>query len=309
MSDRPADDAFALDPRAVARSFGAASVSYDDNAALQTRVRNELLERLDELALQPAAVLDLGAGTGHGSRELKRRFPKAHVVACDIAPAMLVEARKQQRLWRRFDRVAADAYRLPFQDAAFDLVFSSLMFQWCDDLMTAFGEAGRVLKPSGRLLLSTFGPDTLFELRLAWAEAGDPYSHVNRFLDLHDVGDQLVRAGFGEPVLDVERVRVDYDDVRSLLHTLKAIGAHNVTAGRSRGLTGPGRFKAMTAAYERFRREGRLPATYEVIFASAWGTERRRARSRSSDALASPEDREVRIPPESIPIRRRRDEV
>ena len=140
---------FALDRRAVARAFDRASASYDAAAALQERVRNELLARLDELKVTPqSAILDLGAGTGHGSRALKRRFPQALVVAADIAPGMLERAKRQSRWLRRFERVRADAYSLPFRDGAFDLVFSSLMLQWCDDLDAVFAEIARVLSPA-----------------------------------------------------------------------------------------------------------------------------------------------------------------
>ena len=134
--------------RSLSRSTGAPwrrpsiapAPGYDAAAALQERVRNELIARLDELKVSPRTVLDLGAGTGHGSRALKRRFPKALVVAADIAPGMLERAKQQSRWLRRFERVRADAYSLPFRDGAFDLVFSSLMLQWCDDLDAVFAE-------------------------------------------------------------------------------------------------------------------------------------------------------------------------
>jgi malonyl-CoA O-methyltransferase len=266
---------FGLDRRAVAQAFDRASGSYDAAAALQERVRNELLGRLDELKIEPRSILDLGAGTGHGARALKRRHPGATVVATDIAPGMLRQAKQQSRWLRRFERVRADAYALPFADGAFDLVFSSLMLQWCDDLDAVFGEIARVLRPGGLLLFSTFGPGTLAELREAWISSGDPRNHVNHFFDPHALGSALMQASLAEPVLDVDRIVARYPDVMSLMRELKAIGAHNVTQGRARGLTGPRRLAAMTQAYETQRREGKLPATWEIIHASAWGTERR----------------------------------
>ena len=266
---------FALDRRAVARAFDRASSSYDAAAALQERVRIELISRLDELKVEPRAILDLGAGTGHGARALKRRFPAARVVAVDIATGMLERARQQSRWLRRFERVRADAYALPFGDGVFDLVFSNLMLQWCDDLDAVFGEIARVLKPGGLLLFSTFGPDTLGELRAAWGQTGDASNHVNHFFDAHALGSALMQASLAEPVLDVDRIVEGHADVMSLMRELKAIGAHNVTRGRARGLTGRRRLAAMTQAYEALRSNGKLPATYEVIHASAWGTERR----------------------------------
>jgi malonyl-CoA O-methyltransferase len=288
MSAPDPREIFALDRRAVVQAFDRASASYDAAAALQERVRNELVGRLDELKVTPVSILDLGAGTGHSSRALKRRFPRSLVVAVDIAPGMLARAKNQSRWRRRFERVRADAYALPFRDGCFDLVFSSLMLQWCDDLDAVFAEIGRVLKPGGLLLFSTFGPDTLYELRESWGASDAPGNHVNHFFDAQALGSALMHAGLTEPVLDVDRIVMGYDDALALMRELKAIGAHNVTLGRARGLTGRRRLAAMTLAYEALRRDGKLPATYEVIHASSWGGERRGAENSPHEAFISP---------------------
>jgi malonyl-CoA O-methyltransferase len=282
---------FRLDRAGVRASFDRASASYESAAGLQARVAAELLERLAVFAFEPRVVLDLGAGTGRVTRELKRRYRRALVIALDLAPGMLREARRHQQWWRRFERVCGDALRLPLADASVDVVFSSLMLQWCEPLDTALAECRRVLKPEGFFAFSTFGPDTLQELRGAWASA-DGYNHVNHFVDVHEVGDALVRAGLMEPVLDVDRVEVGYPDALSLMRDLKAIGAHNVTAGRPRALVGRARLKRMQDAYEAFRRDDRLPATYEVIYGASWGAAGRRAAA----AIAG----EARIAPGSI---------
>lgn len=261
---------FTLDPRQVRASFSQAAGTYDRAAVLQARVRDELLARLEVLRLQPAVVVDLGAGTGQGTIALKRRYPGGRVVAADVAPGMLEQARRRQTLLRRFDRLVADAASLPLRDGTVDMIFSSLMLQWCNDPDRVLRECRRVLRPGGVLHLSTLGPDTLRELRRSWQAADPGHAHVNRFTDMHDLGDALVRAGFAEPVLDVERYTLTYDDVRALMRDLKDIGAHNVTAGRARGLTGKATLARMLAAYEEFRRDGKLPATYEVVFAQAW---------------------------------------
>jgi len=280
-----------LDRGKLRASFDRASAGYECAAALQARVAAELLERLAVFALEPRVVLDLGAGTGHVTRELKRRYRRALVIALDLAPGMLREARRHQHWWRRFERVCADALRLPLADASVDVVFSSLMLQWCEPLETALAECRRVLKPDGFFGFSTLGPDTLHELRDAWASA-DGYNHVNHFVDMHELGDALVRAGLMEPVLDVERVQVGYPDVLSLMRDLKAIGAHNVTAGRPRALVGRSRLKRMQDAYEALRRDDRLPATYEVIYGASWGAAGRRAAAVTAG--------EARIAPGSI---------
>ena len=269
-----ASDAFRLDRPGVRAAFDRASARYEAAAVLQARVADELLNRLELFKFTPGVVLDLGAGTGRMTSELKRRYRRALIVALDLAPGMLREARKHQQLFRRFERVCGDAMRLPFADASVDVVVSSLMLQWCDPPDPAFAEIRRVLKADGLVAFSTLGPDTLRELRTAWAEAdgtSNTYNHVNHFTDMHDVGDALVRAGLSEPVLDVDRLQLTYPDALALMRDLKAIGAHNVTAGRPRALIGRERLRRMQDAYETFRRDGRLPATYEVVYGVAWG--------------------------------------
>jgi len=259
---------YALEPRPVRRSFDRAAKTYDAAAVLHAEVRENLLARLQLTTLEPRVVLDAGAGTGHAARALKRRYPKAQVVALDSSRQMLHEAARQQSWLRPFARVCADAGLLPLADASVDLIVSNLMLQWCDP-DAVFAEFRRVLAPHGLLSFSAFGPDTLRELRTAWDQV-DSHSHVHHFIDMHDLGDALVRAGFASPVLDVERYILKYLTVRKVAEDLKATGAHNATTGRAKGLTGARKFAAMQAAYENFRQDGRLPATYEVVFAHAW---------------------------------------
>ena len=286
-----AEKVFRLDRARLRASFERASAGYESAAVLQARVSAELLERLAAFSFSPAVVLDLGAGTGRVTRELKRRYRRALVIALDIAPGMLREARRHQGLWRRFARVCGDALRLPLASGSVDVLFSSLMLQWCEPLDAALAEVRRVLKPDGFFTFSTFGPDTLHELRSAWG-AADGYNHVNHFTDVRDLGDALMRAGLTEPVLDVDRVVVSYPDTLALMRDLKAIGAHNVTAGRPRALTGRARLKRMQDAYEIYRHADRLPATYEIIYGASWGAAGRGA--------APTVDGEAHIAPGSI---------
>ena len=262
----------APDKALARRSFERAAAGYDRAAALQREVGRRLLERLDLMKIQPRRVLDLGCGTGQCLPDLMSRYRSADVVALDIALPMLGQARRRGRWLRRPQCVCADAERLPFGDACFDLVFSNLMLQWCVDLEVVFGELQRVLRPGGLLLFTSFGPDTLRELRDSWARV-DGYTHVNAFQDMHDVGDALLRTRFADPVMDVERLTVTYPDLWQLMRELKQIGAHNVTAGRPRGLTGKVQVQRLLQAYEQFRRDGVLPASYEIVNGHAWATE------------------------------------
>jgi malonyl-CoA O-methyltransferase len=293
-----ASDLFQLDKAGVRAAFDRASPTYEAAAVLQSRVAAELLSRLEPFDFSPKTLLDLGAGTGRIAAQLKRRYRRARVIALDLAPGMLREAARHQRAFRRFERVCADAARLPLPSASIDIVFSNLMLQWCDPLEQVFDEVRRVLKPEGFFIFSTFGPDTLKELRIAWADA-DSHSHVNRFLDVRDIGDALARAGLQEPVLDVDHAQLTYGDGISLMRDLKCLGARNATAGRPRSLLGRGRLQRVLSAYEAFRKDGRLPATYEVIYGAAWGL------LPGTASGTAPRVPEVKISPSEIHRRKR----
>ncbi len=277
---RSHDDGFALDRRAVARAFGRASSQYEAAARLQAEVRAELLGRLDHFALTPAVVVDAGAGTAPATAQLARRFPQATVIAFDLALGMLVQAAQRLGLRDRvlggrfghpFERVCGDVHRLPFATGSVQLVFSNLMLQWSDDLDAALRELRRVLAPGGMLTFSSFGPDTLRELREAWATVDDA-PHVNPFVDMHDLGSALARAGFSEPVLDVDRHRLDYASPLVLMRELQQIGAGNALSDRPRGLTGRRRLASLQQAYQAAhgRADGRVTATWEVIYATCF---------------------------------------
>ncbi len=225
------------------------------------------------MTLDPRLVVDLGCGTGGSFAALARRFPKARLAGIDLAPGMLREARKRSGRWQRFlghapCLVCADAERLPLATGSAQLVFSNLALQWCDPA-AVFAEAARVLTPEGLLIFSTFGPDTLREFRAAFAQAGGAVP-VHRFIDMHDVGDALVHAGFADPVMEMEHVTLEYATVEAAARDLKAIGASNALAERARGLSGRSRWRRMAEAYERFRRADALPATFEVVYGHAW---------------------------------------
>jgi len=270
-------DSYHIDKARVRASFGHAAESYDAAAVVQKLVRDEMLSRLDLVKISPKAILDAGCGTGAASHALQKRFKRSQVVSLDFAFEMLQKTRqtgltatlKQFISGTEQALLCADIENLPLADSAIGLVWSNLAVQWCNDLDMALQEFHRVLQPEGLLMFSTFGPDTLRELRAATADNSNRTS-VNRFIDMHDIGDALVRAGFSAPVLDVERYTLTYDDVKSVMRDLKSIGAHNATDGRARGLLGRGFLQKLEAAYEQFRSNGKLPATFEVVYGHAW---------------------------------------
>ncbi|QAU24491.1 malonyl-[acyl-carrier protein] O-methyltransferase BioC [Dyella sp. M7H15-1] len=261
---------FQVDHRRVRANFSHAAESYEQHDALQREVQQLLLERLDFYLQQPERVIDVGAGTGRGSALLKKRYAKAQVIAVDAALPMLRTAKSHTRWLKPFLRVCGEATALPLPDHSVDVLHSNLCFQWIDDLPTLFDECVRALKPGGMLLFSTFGPDTLRELRAAWASV-DQHSHVSRFLDMHDLGDAMINAGLRDPVLDVDRYTLTYSEPKALLYELKGLGATHADRVRKRGLTGKHHFQSMLATYEAMRKDGRIPATWEVVTAHAWG--------------------------------------
>ena len=281
----------------VRRSFSNAAATYDDAAFLQREVCDRLFERLQYIKLNPVNALDMGAGTGYSTEKLRTAYPQAQTIALDCALGMLEFAQQKlvpasapetlaSKLFSRFKSngnarsaarttfVCGDAENLPLAAESVDLIVSSLTLQWCDPLAVA-REAYRVLKPNGCFMFTTFGPDTLKELRTAF-KAVDNKPHVNQFLDMHDVGDQLLTAGFADPVMDQEIITLTYSKLKPLLKELKAIGAHNMMPGRSAGMLGKASWNALQSAYEAFRRhdtDGKLPASYEVVYGQAWKPE------------------------------------
>lgn len=254
-------------------SFEKAAAGYDEAAVLQREIGQRLLERLEYIRFQPQCILDVGAGTGDCSFQLADFYKKSEVIALDFATAMLKRAKQKrsfrQRLSSRYKFITADAGQLPFADNSVDMIFSNLALQWCTDLEQVFQEFRRVLKPGGMLLFSTFGPDTLKELRECWLQVDD-YTHINDFIDLHVVGDAMMKTGFSNPVMDMEMITVTYPDVKSIMKDLKRIGAHNVNAQRAKGLTGKQTLHKLMASYESYRRDNVLPVSHEVIYGHAW---------------------------------------
>jgi len=278
-----------LDRRVVRRAFDRASGHYDGNAELQREVADELLDRLAGVRIEPAIVLDLGCGTGHASRRLAHMYRGARVYGVDFAPGMLGHFARGWWPRRRPVPVCADLLRLPFEDASVDLLFSSLAFQWIDDLPALFSELRRVLRPEGVLMFSSFGPDTLAELREAWAAVDDAV-HVNRFPDMHDVGDALLAAGLRDPVMDVDRLEREYADLRALMRSIKSIGAGNAASERRRGLTGRGTLERLEAAYTARGPGGRPRVSWEVVYGHAWGAPIPRAGRGNAGEFAVPVD-------------------
>jgi malonyl-CoA O-methyltransferase len=252
------------DKRAARRSFDRAT-EFDAACFVHDVARERLLERLDLLAHEPRAIVDLGCGTGRGAAALTARYPLAQVLAVDSSDGMLRAAAARSGV--DVTVLGGDAERLPFKPQSLDLLFANLVLPWCRP-ERVFAEAGRTLTAGGLLVFATLGPDSLAELRRAFATT-DNEIHVHAAFDIHDLGDLAVAAGLAEPVLDVDRLSVTYAAPAALWRDLKAVGASNVAGGRRRSLTGRRRWvrmeQALAVSPERFA------VTLELIFGQAFG--------------------------------------
>lgn len=267
------DDPLALDPRVLARRLAQSAGAFDNAAVLHREVSRRLVERLDFIKLAPRRMLDLGCASGLNTAALRKRYPKARYVAADLAAPLVAQTRRRSGRLRPVPGVATTLDQLPFANDSFDLVFSSLVLHRQPDLASTARELQRVLRPDGVLMFATFGPDTLSELRSAWASV-DQTPHVHGFIDMHDIGDALVGAKLADPVMDMEHFTLTYPEVDALIDDLTSLGLRNALVGRQPGLTTPRRWQAMQQAYARNRdANGQLPATWEVAYGHAWGTD------------------------------------
>lgn len=261
--------------REIQRRFDRAAALFDDADFVHAATRDGLLERLEPLILDPRRILDLGAATGATGRLLHKRFRRAHIVSLDASRHMLARARTGRGWLSKSSVVQADANRLPFADGAFDLVVANQLLPWLPDPRAAFTEVARVLRPGGVFAFASLGPDSLQELARAWAKV-DEEVHVHRFADMHDIGDSLVQAGLADPVLDVDRLAVSYENADQLFADLTRAGARNALADRMRGLTGRGRFAAMRRALAAEAAGNRITLDFELVYGHCWGRGSRR---------------------------------
>jgi malonyl-CoA O-methyltransferase len=275
----------------VLRRFNQAAADFDQFDFVHAVTRDGLFARLEPMLVEATTIVDLGCATGTASKMLARKFRGAEVIAVDRSPAMLRQAIKKKTWRSRFSVMEADAAALPLRDQSVDFVFSNQLLPWVDDVPAVFAEVNRVLRENGLFLFASLGPDSFAELRRAW-QTVDQDSHVQHFSDMHNIGDAAVRAGLSDPVLDVDRLNVSYQNTAALFRDLTGSGARNCLAERRRSLTGKNCFAALCEALQNTPSGPSIRLDLELVFGHCWGSG---PRARGG---------EVRIDPQRIGRRR-----
>lgn len=252
------------------RRFDRAAEHFDSADFVPEVTRDGLLARLEPLLVDAHAILDLGAATGSAGNALRRRYGRVHIVSLDLSRQMLRQGSGKRRWFSRTSPVQGDAMRLPFADQSFDLVFANLLLPWVDQPQRVFGEVARVLKEGGVFAFATLGPDSLLELARAWGDV-DSHAHVARFADMHDIGDALVRAGIRDPVLDVDRLTVQYADAGRLFEDLTRAGARNTLRERRPALLGKRQFARFRELLGAQRPGAGISLRLELVYGHGWG--------------------------------------
>lgn len=254
----------------VRRRFDRAAEEFEEFDFVHAVTRDGLLARLEPMVVEAKTVVDLGCATGSACKPLAKRFRRAHIIALDLSASMLQQVRRKQSWFAKYSLLHANAKAIPLADQSVDVVFANQLLPWIDDSATVFTEVARVLRENGLFLFAGLGPDSLSELRRAWQSA-DAGVHVNRFPDMHDLGDAAVRAGLTDPVLDVDRLSVTYQDAGALFRDLTGCGARNSLANRNNALSGKARFDTMAAALEQHREDGPIGLDLELVYGHCWG--------------------------------------
>ena len=265
----PNSDQGLPDKEAIRAVFDRVAGRYDEYAALEREVGSRLMDRLAFQRREPARIIDLGSGTGYFCAALKRRFRKAEVIGLDSSAAMSRKLSKRSNFFHPLRAVSADLSLLPIAGSSVDLVYSNLSLQWCPDFRLLSEEFRRILRPGGLLLFSNLGPGSLKEFRSAGGQ-GDHPCPVRQFVDMHEIGDALLAAGFSAPVMDSEHITTEYRQFDTLLTELEMTGASTHFGDWENQAREEGQ---LAVAYRAMRRNGAYPVTWEIVYGAAFGPE------------------------------------
>ena len=259
-------------------AFNRAAKTYDDYSVLQKQISLDLFDRLSLIKIAPNFILDLGSGTGENNSGFKNIYKNKNIINYDFSERMLIRAKSKEKDFLGLNKllgknnisyICGDMEHLPIKKNLIDLVWTSSSLQWCNDLNKTFLGIKEILNYGGLFIFSTFGPKTLTELS-AINKKLSQNDTVNSFTDMHQIGDMLVANGFSDPVLDSDEYTLTYSNVEKLFVDIKSIGATSSNGQQKKGLRGKNYFKRMAAEYDKYKKSGLLPATYEVIYGHAW---------------------------------------
>jgi malonyl-CoA O-methyltransferase len=246
---------------------------YRDAARVPRELGERILEHLDPVRLSPRRVLELGAAAGDLRRALERRYPDARIVSSDDCLELLSRGRPSRWRRRRAGLLCAEPHALPVAAGSIDMLVCNLAAAPLHRHEAALRDWRRVMRSGGVVTIATLGPLSFIELAETWARLDGGVPHLHPFPDMHDLGDALVRAGFGDVVMDSQRLQVEFDDVAHLLRELRTVGGGNASPQRRKSLTTPRELEALARAYPRDRPGGACLATVEAVFAHAWALE------------------------------------
>jgi malonyl-CoA O-methyltransferase len=260
-----------LRARDIRRRFDRAAIHFDEFDFVHAVTRDGLFARLQPMVIEAHTIVDLGCATGSACKALTKRFHGARVIGVDQSPKMLHLANRKKSWLAKYSFLEASADAIPLADQSVDIVFCNQLLPWVDDTGPIFAEVNRLLRKGGLFIFASLGPDSFSELRRAW-QASDHGVHVNHFPDMHDLGDAAVRAGLSDPVLDVDRLSVTYENSAALFRDLTGSAARNCLTDRALSLTGKDRFAAMSQELQPLGSKATIELELELVYGHCWGS-------------------------------------
>jgi len=256
-----------IDKEYKRKVFNRHAKTYDNYSSLQNKISDNLFKKLDLIEVRPSLILDLGCGTGRNGGILKKKYKNIRLINYDFSINMLQEAKKKQHkvFSTKSEFICGDIEELSFSENTFDIIWSTSSLQWCNNLSDIFKKAKSLLKPGGLFIFSTFGPNTLFELKNVTKKISN-YQKTNNFLDILSINDKLIEEGFSDPVIDSEEFCLTYKNINKLFLDLRKIGATSGFKSKKIGLSGKSYLKLILDGYKEYSYDGIYPATYEVVY-------------------------------------------
>jgi len=262
-----------IDKEYKRKVFDRHAKTYDEYSSLQNKISDNLFKKLDLIEVRKGLILDLGCGTGRNGGIMKEKYQNIRLINYDFSINMLQEAKKNQTkvLGSKSEFTCGDIEELSFTENTFDVIWSTSSLQWCNNLSYIFKKLKLILKPGGLFIFSTFGPNTLFELKNVTKKISN-YQKTNNFLDVFSIKDKLIREGFTNPVIDSEEFCLTYKNINKLFLDLRKIGATSGFKNKKNGLSGKSYLKLISDGYNEYSYDGIYPATYEAVYCYTWNT-------------------------------------